>query len=110
MTLAWQSYHEEAKEKVRTWVPALGWLLPPQTKAETSSEFGQQLKPIALNLALVWRGLEQLAADQKQLDAAPLQAVEHDLRQTISSVPPRGTIQIQRHKPAQAPVQSLAVQ
>ena len=34
-TLGWQSYHGEGKEIVRTWVPWLGWLLPPSpTMAE----------------------------------------------------------------------------
>ena len=94
-TLAWQSDHEEGKEIVRTWVPSLGWLLPPSpTMAEPSSDLGQQLKPLSFDLALVRRSLEQLAADQKQLaakqeeiahDVATLQAVERDFRQNISS-------------------------
>jgi hypothetical protein len=57
ITLAWQSFREEAKEVLRTWVPSLGWVLPPIVKlaasAEASPELGQQLKPIALDLALV---------------------------------------------------------
>ena len=67
-TLGWQSYHGEAKELVRTWVPWLSWVLAraPAT-ADTSSELGQQLKPVAIDLALVRRSVEQLAADQKQL-------------------------------------------
>ena len=112
-TLGWQSYHGEAKELVRTWVPWLSWVLAraPAT-ADTSSELGQQLKPVAIDLA-------QLVADQKQLatkqgeiahDIATLQSVERDLRQNISSGPPPGTLQILRHKPAQPPAQSLAVQ
>ena len=28
LTLAWQSYGEQAKEMVRIWVPSLAWLLP----------------------------------------------------------------------------------
>ena len=112
ITLAWQSYREEAKEVVRTWVPSLGWVLPPTVKlaasAEASPELGQQLKPIALDLALVRRSVEQLAGDLKQLAAkqeqmaqslATLQAVEQDLRQNISSVPPPGAVPIPRPKP-----------
>ena len=112
-TLAWRSHHEEGKEIVRTWVPSLGWLLPPSpTMAEPSSDLGQQLKPLSFDLALVRRSLEQLAADQKQLaakqeeiahDVATLQAVERDLRQNISSGPPPGALQILRHKLAQPP-------
>ena len=132
-TLAWQSYNEEAKEAVpvlcrigsrrnllRTSVPPLGWLLPPSAAStETSSEWGERLKPLAVDLALVRRSVEQLALDQRQLavkqeniaqDIATLQAVERDLRQNISSVPPPGTVQIPRHKPAQTPAQSPAVQ
>ncbi len=105
---------------VRTLVPSLGWLLPPlPASAEPSSELGQQLKPMVFDLALVRRSIEQLATELKQLadkqeqiahDVSTLQAVERDLRQNISSVPPPGTIQFTRHKPPQAPAQSLAVQ
>jgi hypothetical protein len=123
ITLAWQSYREEAKEVVRTWVPPLGWLLPPTMKlaasAEAPPELGQQLKPIALDLALVRHSVEQLAADLKELavkqeqmaqSLATLQAVERDLRQNISSVPPPGAVQIPRPKPTQPPAQSPAAQ
>jgi hypothetical protein len=123
ITLAWQSFREEAKEVVRTWVPSLGWVLPPTVKlaasAEASPELGQQLKPIALDLALVRRSVEQLAGDLKQLAAkqeqmaqslATLQAVEQDLRQNISSVPPPGAVPIPRPKPTQPPAQSPAMQ
>jgi len=119
-TLAWQSYNEEAKELLRTSVPPLGWLLPPSAAStETSSEWGERLKPLAVDLALVRRSVEQLALDQRQLavkqdniaqDIATLQAVERDLRQNISSVPPPGTVQIPRHKPAQTPAESPPVQ
>jgi hypothetical protein len=116
-TLAWQSYNEEAKETVRTWVP---WLLPPSpASTETSSELGEQLKPMAVDLALVRRAVEQLAVDQRQLavkqeniaqDIATLQAAERDLRQNISSVPPPGAVPIPRHRPTQPPAQSPAAQ
>jgi hypothetical protein len=53
---------------VTTWVPSLGWLLPvsatiTSASTGTSLELGQQLKPIALDLALIRRSVEQLAAD-----------------------------------------------
>ena len=92
-------------------------------QVEDSEKFGlngvEMLKPLAVDLALVRRSVEQLALDQRQLavkqdniaqDIATLQAVERDLRQNISSVPPPGTVQIPRHKPAQTPAQSPAVQ
>ena len=53
-TLAWQSYGGEA---VRTWAPSLSSLLPasttePPAPAVTSTELQQQLKPMAIDLAL----------------------------------------------------------
>jgi hypothetical protein len=119
-TLGWQSYHGKAKELVRTWVPWLSWVLARAlATADTSSELGQRLKPVAIDLALVRRSVEQLVADQKQLatkqeeiahDVAMIQSVKRDFRESISSGPPPGTLQILRHKPAQPPAQSLAVQ
>ena len=116
VTLAWHSYGDEAKEMVRTWAPSLGWLLPVATTksspdgqgvpaaAVTSPELVQQLKPMALDLTIVRRSVEQLAATIEQLAAkqeemarniATLQAVEQDISQKMSSpsrsraVPPR---------------------
>jgi hypothetical protein len=119
-TLVWQSYNEEAKELVRSWIPPLGWLLPPSPPTtETPSNLGEQLKPMAVDLALVRRSVEQLALDQRQLaakqeniaqDIATLQAFERDLRENIASVPPPGAIPLPRRKPAQPPTQSPAVQ
>ncbi len=101
-TLAWQSYADEATETIRTWAPSLGWVLPVSAMkspapAVTSAELAQQLKPIALDLAIVRRSVEQLAADQDQLARkqeqmaqaiATLQATEQDVVQKISSPPP----------------------
>ncbi len=97
-TLAWQCYADQANEIVRTWAPSVGWLLPasamkPPTRAVTSAD----LEPIALNLAIVRRSIEQLAANQDQLarkqdqlgeTMATLQATEQDVVQKISSPPP----------------------
>ena len=65
-TLAWQYYGGEA---VRTWAPSLSSLLPastmePPAPTVTSTELKQQLKPMAIDLALVRRSEEQLAANQ----------------------------------------------
>ena len=70
-TLAWQSHGEEAKETIRTWAPSLSWLLAvsaPKSSAAgaTSRELVQEIEPIARNLALVRRSVEQLAAKQEQ--------------------------------------------
>ncbi len=65
-TLAWQYY---GGEMVRAWAPSLGWLLPasPPGPAVTATELQQQLKPMAIDLALVRRSEEQLAINQDQL-------------------------------------------
>jgi len=101
-TLAWQSY---GGEMVRAWAPSLGWLLPasPPGPAVTSTELQQQLKPMAIDLALVRRTEEQLAVNQDQLARkqdqfarkqdqmaqaiAALQAAAQDLSQKMSAPP-----------------------
>jgi TolA-binding protein len=104
-TLAWQSHGEEAKALVRTWAPSLAWLLPTATTSPvdsqasadalvTSTELAQQLKPVALDLAIVRHGVDQLATTIKQLAAkqeemaqeiATLQATEQEIREKASS-------------------------
>jgi hypothetical protein len=71
-TLGWQSHGEEATQMVAAWSPALAELLPvPPTKSPTtvgmSSGLGQQLEPVARELAIVRRSLDQLAAKQEQM-------------------------------------------
>jgi hypothetical protein len=127
VTLAWQSHGDEAKVMVSTWAPSLGWLLPVSTTKSppdgqestaataTSPELVQQLKPLALDLAIVRHSLEQLAAKLGQLDAkqeqmvqniATLQAVDEDIRQKMSS-PPQSRA-VSAHKPPQPTAQSSA--
>jgi hypothetical protein len=118
-TLAWQ-YGDEVTEMVRTWVPSLGWLLPVSTikapaPAVTSAELQQQLKPMAIDLALVRRSEEQLAANQDQLARkqdqmaqaiAALQAAEQDLSQQILALaPPASKAAHVSSKPVQPPAQ-----
>jgi hypothetical protein len=131
-TLAWQSHGDEAKQIVRTWVPSLGWLLPPDgpvssqnaalpqsppvtqstTPASgiTAGELVQQLEPITRDLAVVRRSLEQLAAKQEQMaqNIATLQAAEQDIRQKMSSPPPSRPAP--PRKPPESAAQSPAVQ
>lgn len=71
-TLGWQSYGDEAREMVSAWSPSLGQLLPASTTqsaaaASTSPRLVQQLEPMARDLAVVRRSLEQLAANQEQM-------------------------------------------
>jgi hypothetical protein len=95
-TLAWQFY---GGEMVRAWAPSLGWLLPasPPGPAVTSTELQQQLKPMAIDLALVRRSEEQLATNQDQLARkqdqmaqaiATLQAAEQDISKQILALAP----------------------
>jgi hypothetical protein len=100
-TLSWQSYGGEVQDAVRTWAPSLDWLIPPAatnpaTANAHSVEFAEQLKPIALDLAVVRKAVEQLAANQAQLAAkngeiaqsiAAVQATEQELGDKISSLP-----------------------
>jgi len=94
-TLGWQSYGDAAKEMVIARAPTLAWLLPisttkPPVVAATSPGPVQQLEPLALNLDIVRRSVEQLAAKQEQMaqNIAAMQAVEEDIRQKVSSTPP----------------------
>jgi hypothetical protein len=89
-TLAWQSY---GGEMVRVWAPSLGWLLPPSQSAELQA----LLKPVALDLAIMKRSVEQLASNQDQLARkqdqmtqafATLQAAVRDINQNILTLAP----------------------
>ena len=96
-TLAWQY---DGAEMVRAWDPSLGWLLPAPRPgpAVTSTELQQQLKPMAIDLALVRRTEEQLATNLDQLSRnqeqmaqaiATLQAAGQDLsKQILAFAPP----------------------
>jgi hypothetical protein len=93
-TLAWQSY---GGQMVRAWAPSLGWLLPPPGPAVTSAELQALLEPVALDLAIVRRSVEQLATNQDQLARkedqmrqafATLQAAEQDIDQKILALAP----------------------
>jgi hypothetical protein len=89
-TLAWQ-HGDEVTEMVRTWAPSLGWLLPVSTiKAPAPTVTTADLKPVAIDLALVRRSIDQLASNQDQLARnqeqmtqaiATLQAAVQDISQ-----------------------------
>jgi uncharacterized iron-regulated membrane protein len=114
VTLAWQSY---GGEKVRAWAPSLGWLLPasPPGPAVTSAELQAQLKPVALDLVIVRRSVEQLATNQDQLARkedqmaqaiATLQAAEQDISQNILALAPPAPRAVHLlPKPPQPPAQ-----
>ena len=118
-TLAWQSHGDAAREMVVARAPSLGWLLSVSTTkspavAATAPDPVQQLEPLASNLDVVRRSVEQLAAKQEQMaqNIATLQAVEEDIRQKVSSPPPSPSQQapsIPQHKPPQPRAQSSSV-
>jgi hypothetical protein len=94
-TLGWQSYGDEAKEMLVARAPTLAWVLSGSTTkspdaAATSTDPMQQLAPLASNLDVVRRSVEQLAAKQEQMaqNIVALQAAEQDIRQKMSSAPP----------------------
>jgi hypothetical protein len=108
LALAWQYHSDDAKEIVQTFAPSLAWLLPAansDTPAEVSapSDLMQQIKLIAVDVAVVRRNLEQLTVTQGQLAAkqdqvsqniAALQAAEEAIRgQTVLSPSPSKPIQ-----------------
>jgi len=118
-TLGWQSYGDAAKEMVIVRAPTLAWLLSisttkPPVAAATSPDLVQQLAPLALNLDVVRRAVEQLAAKQEQMaqNFTALQAVEEDIRQKVSSTPPSPAPQaasIPQPSPSQPRAQPSAV-
>jgi hypothetical protein len=116
-TLAWQSYGDAAREIAVARAPSLAWLLYVSTTkspavATTSPGPAQQLEPLASNLDIVRRSVEQLAARQEQMaqNMATLQAVEEDIRQKMSSPPSQPAASIPQQKNPQPRAQSSAVQ
>jgi|SRR5690348_15095912 len=115
LTLAWQSYPEQVNEMVTTWAPPLASLLTAQSPKKSaepavSAELAQQMKLIAVDLAIVRRSIGQLAANQDQFTAkqeqmtanlATLQQVEQDLRQQVLSAPAPKPAHPAAHNPPQ---------
>src|SRR5216117_3099770 len=83
-----------AKEMLAARAPEQAWLLSylPATNppAAVAANPALQLEPLASNLELVRRSVEQLALKQEQVarNIAALQAVDEDIRQKVSSPPP----------------------
>jgi hypothetical protein len=119
-TLAWQFYGDAAREMAVARAPTLAWLLSVSTTkspavAATSPDPVQLLEPLASNLDVVRRSVEQLAAKQDQMaqNIATLQAVEEDIRQKMSSTPASPSQQaapIPQPKPPQFRAQPSAAQ
>jgi hypothetical protein len=121
-TLAWQSHGDAAREMLLTRAPTLAWLLPVSTTKSpvvvaTTPDLAQQLGPLASNLDVVRRSVEQLAYKQEQIaqNIAALQAVEEDIRLKMSFTPPspvpvQQAASIPQPKPPQPRAQSSAAQ
>jgi hypothetical protein len=91
VTLAWQSYGDAAREMMAARSPLLAWLLPVSeanapVAAAMSTDPAQQLAPLASNLEVVRRNVEQLAAKQDQMAQTMvlLQATEEDIREKMA--------------------------
>jgi outer membrane murein-binding lipoprotein Lpp len=120
ITLGWQSFGDQAKGMVRVWAPSLAWLVPVST-TQSPPDLAQQLQPMALDIGIVRRAVEQLAANQEQLAAkqeqlaatqnqlaqniAALRQAEQEVSQQISSTPAVRTVHIAPRKPAQSAAQ-----
>jgi hypothetical protein len=108
-TLGWQAYGDLAKQMLAAQAPDYAWLLSylPSTKPPTAvaaaASPSLQLEPLASNVELVRRSVEQMALKQEQMlrNIAALQMAEEDIKQKISSSPPSVTAQ-------SAPAQPMA--
>jgi hypothetical protein len=119
VTLGWQSYGDAAKEMVIARIPSLVLLLStsttkPPVVATISPGPVQQLEALAFNLDVVRRSVEQLAAKQEQIaqNFAALQAIQEDIREKVSSMPPSPALQpasIPQNNPPQTRAQPPAV-
>ena len=114
-TLAWQ-HSDKVTDMVRTWAPSLGWLLPVSTiEALAPTVTTADLKPVAIDLALVRRSIDQLASNQDQLARkqeqmtqaiATLQAAVQDISQKILALAPPAPKAVHvSPKPVQPPAQ-----
>jgi hypothetical protein len=90
-TLGWQAY---GQQMLATHAPTLAWLFSiSAAKLSPAAGASSDPAPVASNLDAVRRSLEQLAARQDQMsqDLATLQALEDDIRQRMSFMPPSPT-------------------
>ena len=117
-TLACQSYRDEIAQTF----PSFRWLFPIATMkasapAVTAADLQEQLKPLAIDIALVRRSIEQLTANLDQLarkqdqlaqNMATLQASEQGISPKVSAPPlPPKTVYapVQPPKSLQPPTQ-----
>jgi hypothetical protein len=101
LTLTWQSHGEEAKEFLGAWAPSLTWLLPPAAPKKpdevvNSPELMQQMKLLAVDVAIVRRNVGQIATNQEQLavkqdqmgkSIGTVQELAQEIREQAISIP-----------------------
>jgi hypothetical protein len=119
-TLAWQSYGDEARVMLVNRAPSLAWLAPVSAAQSTtatpisSADLAQQLKPMALDIAILHHDLEQLAAKQEQFAAkqgqiaqgvSTMEAVEREISLRVAAMTPPKTVHPQPHPALQHPAQ-----
>src|SRR5262249_49633882 len=89
----------------------LAWLLPvSEMKSPVAApDPAQLLAPLATNLELVRRNVEQLAAKQDQMaqNITLLQSVDDDIRETMSSASPAKRTAAPQPKPPQQRTQPV---
>jgi hypothetical protein len=117
VTLAWQSYGDEAMEMMRTESPSLAWWLPvskakpppdaqESAAAVLSAELVEQLKPVALDLANVRRSVEQLGVKVEQLGVKVNQMSQSIVLQSVEQkLPPPPQSRVPPPKPPHPPGQ-----
>ena len=92
VTLGWQAYGDTAREMLAARSPLLAWLQPVPTTKPASAIVANpalQLEPLASNLEIVRRSVEQLALNQDQMarNITALQAIDEEIRQKVSAPP-----------------------
>jgi hypothetical protein len=114
-TLAWQSYGKIGRELVGNAFPQFDWLTEqavakvqsaPEMVAASPASYDslalEQLKAIALGLAALRQGVDQLTAGQQQManEMAKLRAAERDILDNMVSPPSSRSPAVPAAKPA----------
>src|SRR5215469_4439702 len=92
LTLGWQSYTEQLSEIITGWAPSLAWLVPPPSPKKTpdvaiSPDVAQQIKLMAVDLAIVRRNMGQLAANLDQFAPKPAHPARNPAPTSVQTSP-----------------------
>ncbi len=110
-TIAWQTFGDAARQLVASSSPVLGWLAP-QVDSDQASPAGpastdtRQLKAALLDLAAMRQSVEQVAAQNQQMegDIATMQTAQQAILRKLSTPPPPAQRQVTA--PARSPAQN----